>query len=287
MMRASRKKIVSLMFAVLISWGCQEIIDIDIPQTDPKLVIEGRLINELSVQKIKISESLNYYDTTDLKPLDDATVSLLDANSVLIEDFTYNPEDSFYLSNNPIELLEGNDYKVQIEVNGELLEASGSILENATLDSLYYFSAEELENLGQAAFGDGYFLFADGRLNNEGVEYFKLDVTINDTLQNSRGDFSNSVLSTELFGKQFQSLPIPGAFEEEDSVMLELYTLNEDMYQYYVEFINLLFNDGGVFSPPPVNPTTNIKNLSNPENQPLGFIQFSAVQRKSIVIEKR
>jgi hypothetical protein len=286
-MRASRKKIVSLMFAVLISWGCQEIIDIDIPQTDPKLVIEGRLINELSVQKIKISESLNYYDTTDLKPLDDATVSLLDANSVLIEDFTYNSEDSFYLSNNPIELLEGNDYKVQIEVNGELFEASGSILENATLDSLYYFSAEELESLGQAAFGDGYFLFADGRLNNEGVEYFKLDVTINDTLQNSRGDFSNSVLSSELFGKQFQSLPIPGAFEEEDSVILELYTLNEDMYQYYVEFINLLFNDGGVFSPPPVNPTTNIKNLSNPENQPLGFIQFSAVQRKSIVIEKR
>lgn len=62
--------------------------------------------------------------------------------------------------------------------------------------------------------------------------------------------------------------------------------MNEDVYQYYVEFINLLFNDGGVFSPPPVNPDSNIKNITNPENKPLGFIQFSSLQRKRLVIEK-
>lgn len=286
-MRANKYKILSLIMAVLVSWGCQEIIDIDLTQSEKKLVIEGRLVSESSFQSIKISESLNYYDTSGLSPFEEAEVILLDDNSNQITQFNYNSEDSAYTTNSPIALSVGQEYTLQIVAKGERLEAKGTILKNATLDSLYYLSDKELESIGQPSFGEGYFLFVNGSLNNEGVEYFKLDVTVNDTLQNSRGAFSNSVLTSEFFGKEFLALPVPGSFEEEDSISLNLYTLNEDVYQYYVEFINLLFNDGGVFSPPPVNPTTNIKNLTDPQNEPLGFIQFSSVQNKSIVIKKR
>jgi len=286
-MSAHKNKILSLLLAILLSWGCQEIVDIDLTQSDPKLVIEGRLVNERSFQKIKISESLNFYDTAGFSPFSEAEVNLLDENSNIMQSFTYSAEDSSYKSNTPIELTVGKDYTLQIEAKGEILQATGKILESATLDSLYYLSAKELKSIGQAVFGEGYFMFVNGELNNEGIEYFKLDVTVNDTLRNSRGDFSNSVLTSEFFGNEFRALPVPGSFEEEDSVGLELYTLNEDVYQYYVEFINLLFNDGGVFSPPPVNPTSNIKNITNPENKPLGFIQFSSIQRRSIIIEKK
>lgn len=286
-MKSNQKKLFSLLIAVVMSWSCQEIIDVDLEQSESKLVIEGVLVDQESFQKIKISESLNYFDTTGLSPFTEAEVNLLDSDYNLIDQFVYFGEDSAYRSNMPLELTVGTEYIIQIEAKGELLEAKGTILENATLDSLYYLSAEELQSLGQPVFGEGYFMFVNGVLNNEGIEYFKLDVTVNDTLQNSRGALSNSVLTSEFFGKSFQALPVPGSFEEEDSVGLELYTLNEDVYQYYVEFINLLFNDGGVFSPPPVNPTTNIKNITNPENLPLGFIQFSSVQRRSIVIKAR
>jgi hypothetical protein len=286
-MKASRKKIFSILSAILVSWSCQEIIDLDLEQSEPKLVIEGRLVDQQSFQTVKISESINYYDTIGLPPFTQAEVSLLDSDYNLIDQFVYYNEDSVYRSNKPIELAVGEEYIIQIEAKGELLEAKGKILENATLDSLYYLSAEELKSLGQPVFGEGFFMFVNGKLNNEGIEYFKLDVSVNDTLRNSRGALSNSVLTSEFFGKNFQALPVPGTFEKEDSVVLELYTLNEDVYQYYVEFINLLFNDGGVFSPPPVNPTTNIKNLTNPENEPLGFIQFSSIQRREIVIKAR
>ncbi|WP_296619236.1 DUF4249 family protein [Marivirga sp.] len=285
-MKANKYKILSLFLAVLLSWSCQEIIDLDLTQSDPKLVIEGKLTNERIIQKIKISESINYYDTSGLAPFTEAEVSLLDSNFNLLKSFNYNPEDSNYQSNTPFGLGVGQNYILQIEAKEEVLEAKGIVLENATLDSLYYLSAEELQALGQPVFGEGYFMFVNGNLNNEGIEYFKLDVSVNDTLRNSRSDFSNSILTSEFFGKEFQALPVPGSFEEGDTVDLELYTLNEDLYQYYVEFINLLFNDGGVFSPPPVNPDTNIKNLTNPENEPLGFIQFSSIQKRSIIIEK-
>ncbi|HET8859491.1 DUF4249 family protein [Marivirga sp.] len=285
-MQSNKYKILSLFVAVLFSWGCQEIIEIDLQQSNPKLVIEGRLVNQRSFQSIKISESLNFYDTAGMKPFTEALVSLLDADGNFLVYFPYNPEDSAYQTRNPLELEIDKSYILQIEAKNEILQAEGKILQNATLDSIYYLSAEELQNLGQPTFGDGYFLFVNGSLNNEGIEYFKLDITVNDTIRNSRGDFSNSVLTSEFFGNEFQALPIPGSYDEEDSVGLELYTLNEDVYRYYEEFISLLFNDGGVFSSPPVNPTTNIKNLTSPENEPLGFIQFSSIQRKSIVIEK-
>lgn len=286
-MKANKNKILSLFFAVLLSWSCQEIIDLELNEGDPKIVIEGKIVNDNAIQKIRVSESLNYYDTGRMSPVLNADISLLDENDNLISSFIYNPQDSSYQTYDSLSLDIGSEYKIQIAINNELLEAKGRILENPTLDSIYYLSDKEMEALGQPVFGEGYFLFVNGRLNNEGVEYFKLDVTVNDTLRNSRGALSNSVLTSEFFGKEFRALPVPGSFEEEDTVDLELYTLNEDVYQYYVEFINLLFNDGGVFSPPPVNPDSNIKNITNPENKPLGFIQFSSVQRRSLIIKKR
>lgn len=286
-MKTNKNKILSLFLAVLLSWSCQEVIDLELNQADQKIVIEGEIVNNNAIQRIRVSESLNYYDTGRMKPVSDAEIRLLDENNNVISGFIYNPQDSNYQSYDSLRLEIGPEYKIQIEINDELLEAKGRILENATLDSIYYLSDKEMQALGQPVFGEGYFLFVNGRLNNEGIEYFKLDVTVNDTLRNSRGALSNSILTSEFFGKEFQALPVPGSFEEADTVDLELYTLNEDVYQYYVEFINLLFNDGGVFSPPPVNPDSNIKNITNPENKPLGFVQFSSVQRRSLVINKR
>lgn len=285
-MKANRNKILSLVFAVLFSWSCQEIIDLDLGQSETQLVIEGKIVDLNTIQKIRVSKSLNYYDTGRMEPVSSADISLLDGNNNLLSDFAYNPQDSLYQTTDSLSLEIGSEYKVQILVNEELFEAKGRILENPTLDSIYYLSDQQMEDLGLPVFGEGYFMFVNGRLNNEGIEYFKLDITVNDTLRNSRGALSNSVLTSEFFGKEFQALPVPGTFDEEDTVDLELYTLNEDVYQYYFEFINLLFNDGGVFSPPPVNPTSNIKNLTNSENEPLGFIQFSSVQRRRLVIEK-
>lgn len=285
-MRANRNKILSVLFAVLLNWSCQNIIDLDLEQSDTRLVIEGEILDKNTIKRIRVSQSLNYYDTGRMSPFTDADISLLDENDHLISSFFYNTQDSIYQTPDSLTLDVGSTYKIQIEANEELLEATGKILENPTVDSIYYLSDQELMELGQPVFEEGYFLFVNGKLNNEGVEYFKLDISVNDTLQNSRDDFSNSILSSELFGKEFQGLPIPGSFEEKDEIFLEFYAIEEDVYQYYLEFTNLLFNDGGVFSAPPVNPSTNINNLTNPENKPLGFIQFSSVQTRSIMIKK-
>lgn len=278
-------KIFSLVAAIILSWSCQDIIDLDLNQAETKIVVEGKITDDDDIRWVKLSKSLNYYDTGKLPPIKNAIVTLLDGNHNELEELVYSEQDSAYLSFQNATVEIGNAYKIQIEVENEILEASGNIYQNATLDSIYYLSAEQLKELGQPVFGEDYFMFVNGALNNEGIEYFRLEVTVNDTLRDGRGDISNSILTSEFFGKQFVGLPVPGSFEAGDVVMLELYTLNEEVYQYYIEFINLLFNDGGVFSPPPVNPKTNIVNLTNPENTPLGFLQFGSVIKYDLTIE--
>jgi hypothetical protein len=150
---------------------------------------------------------------------------------------------------------------------------------------LYFLSSETLEALGQNVLGDdGYYLFANGVIRGDGIQYYRLQVKVNDTLKNTRGDIANSVLSSELFGREFVGLPIPGTFQASDTIDLSLASLSEETYRYYIEFINLLFNDGGVFSPPPVNPTTNIVNITTPNKFALGFVQFSSVLTEQVII---
>ncbi len=275
-----------VIFAVIIisSLACQELIDLDLEQNEPKVVIEGLFTDRSGPHKIKVSRTINYYDTGKIPPLN-ADVKLLDSAENLIEQFFYNPEDSTYQSSESLKGKIGKSYILSVETSDDKYLAKGRILPNATLDSIYYLSEEFLEQIGQPVFGEGYFLFANGRIKSGDHQFFRLQLTVNDTLKDSRGDISNSILSSEFFGSEFVGLPIPGSYEKNDTVKMELYSLNEDVYQYYIEFINLLFNDGGVFSPPPVNPSNNIENVTNPANFALGFVQFSSVIEENIIIE--
>lgn len=266
------------------SFACQELIDLDLAQSEPKVVIEGVFTDAEGPHRIKISKTINYYDTGKTPPVTDAVVQLLDSAENLLSTFVYKAEDSVYMSPESLKGEVGKIYIVKIEAEGDIYQSSGTILRNATLDSLYYLSEEQLEQTGQPVFGEGYFLFANGNLNRSGVQYFKLQLEVNDTLKNSRSDLANSILSSEFFGNEFRGLPIPGSFEKDDTVSLKLFSLNEPVYDYYIEFINLLFNDGGVFSPPPVNATSNVSNLTTPEKFPLGYIQFSSVLQQQIII---
>lgn len=276
----------SLFSFLLFFCACQELITLPLEQTQRRVLIDGLICDQVGLQYIKVAYSLNYYETGKLPPITDADVVLLDDNGFLVEQYIYSNEDSVYFPSNSFSPIVGKQYKVQVKVGQELYEAKGKMTPTANLDSLYYLSKKQLELLGQNVFDGDYFMFVDGSLKTDSTEYFKLEVSVNDTLLNSRGDISNSILSSEFFGKEFSFLPVPGSFEAQDSVELALFSLSEDTYQYFVEFTNLLFNDGGVFSPPPVNPTSNITNTTNPDNYALGLIQFSAVLKKTIYIEE-
>jgi hypothetical protein len=92
-------------------------------------------------------------------------------------------------------------------------------------------------------------------------------------------------LFDDTFGLQVfeKGLELGYAFQKNDRVRLELYRLNKDAFVYLSQLVNLLFNDGGLFSPPPQNPTSNIRVVSG-KGEVLGYFAVSPLLSRTVVI---
>jgi hypothetical protein len=130
--------------------------------------------------------------------------------------------------------------------------------------------------------GEGYFLKVYGKIPFLDNNQYRIRVIENDTLKNEREDY---LLFDDTFGLQVfeKGLELGYAFQKNDRVRLELYRLNKDAFVYLSQLVNLLFNDGGLFSPPPQNPTSNIRVVSG-KGEVLGYFAVSPLLSRTVVI---
>jgi hypothetical protein len=130
--------------------------------------------------------------------------------------------------------------------------------------------------------GEGYFIKVYGKIPFLDNNQYRIRVIENDTLKNKREDY---LLFDDTFGLQVfeKGLELGYAFQKNDRVRMELYRLNKDAFVYLNQLVNLLFNDGGLFSPPPQNPTSNIRVVSG-KGEVLGYFVVSPVLTRTVTI---
>jgi uncharacterized protein YkuJ len=130
--------------------------------------------------------------------------------------------------------------------------------------------------------GEGYFIKVFGKIPFLDNNQYRIRVFENDTLKNQREDY---LLFDDTFGLQVfeKGLELGYAFQKNDRVRMELYRLNKDAFVYLNQLVNLLFNDGGLFSPPPQNPTSNIRVVSG-KGEVLGYFVVSPVLTRTVTI---
>jgi hypothetical protein len=81
-------------------------------------------------------------------------------------------------------------------------------------------------------------------------------------------------------GEAIEGLEMPEYHALGDSVSMEMYSLTKTQYIYWSDVANLIFSDGGVFSPLPANPRSNISGGA------LGVFQVSSVESDYVVIKE-
>jgi hypothetical protein len=271
---------------LLLSVACREEITLELPNDDPRLVIEGSVVYweddpERNGARVSLSTTGNYYDSDVSNPVSSATVTIRDDSTQQL--FTLDERENtpgLYI-NYEIPIDSGSSYTLLVEYNNELFQGSGTVLPVAEVDS---FSYRYLEDLFFS--DDGYYFFFSGRTPKErGINYYRFLIYEDDSLYNSREDIL--VQSDEFLNEQIDTLQLANyAFELGDSVRIEMYSLNPVIFDYYSELQELLFNDGGLFSGPPRNPTTNLQNITNSDNPPLGFFQVSSAISGGALIEE-
>ncbi len=256
--------------------GCREVVEVELPEEDARLVVEAELTDTPGPHSVRLRLTDDYFANGPLPPVTDALVVISDNTGQ--QDTLEQLEEGLYLTQN-LEGVIGRSYTLNIQWRGNIYESTSTLLEEAVIDSLSYayFPANPI-------FEEGYYIFFFGKVPPGRTNYFRFKVYENDSLYNDRTDLL--VQNDEFLPDTLSNIRFGYPFAEGDTVKLEMYTLNKEMYQYYLELITLLFNDGGLFSPPPQNPVSNIRNLSDSGNPPLGYFQVASITSGTIIIEE-
>jgi len=243
-------------------------------------VIEAIWTDIAGLNQVSITTSKNYYEPEVIEIITNAQVYMINENSGERINFSYLPQARTYLPVNSRVARQGNRYQLNVIHNDIHYQATGTTLEPPTLDSIAVeFKDERLFR------EEGYYLTLYGDIPFDTDNYYRIRIVRNDTLLNRRNDY---LLFDDTFGTQIlnRGFELNGyVFKRNDRVRLELYRLNKDAFDYLNELVSLLFNDGGLFSPPPQNPTSNIKVISG-VGEVLGYFMTSSVVNTSLVIDE-
>ena len=261
--------------------SCQEEVFLDLDQKDARIpVIEGHWTDQGIYNEVKISLSKNYYDSLEQELVRDAEVFVKELSTGRRITFSYLNATRSYRPN-PFERAKvGETYQLNVSWKGQVFQSEGLMLEAPTVDSVTWEYKEK-----RLFRDEGYFLKVYGKIPFPDNNYYRIRVIENDTLKNQREDY---LLFVDAFGLQVfeEGLELGYAFQKNDRVRMELYRLNKDAFDYLSQLVSLLFNDGGLFSPPPQNPESNIRVVKG-DSQVLGYFVVSPVLTRTVTLPNK
>lgn len=270
------------MLMILSLFSCQEEVVLPLGEKNDLVpVIEAYWTDQPSYNEVKFSLAKNYYDTAEYQPIQVAEVLVKSEKTGEVIPFSYFSGSQSYRPANPQKRGNpGERYTLEIRWEDKVFNSTGMLLEPPKVDSVTWSFEEERVFREQ-----GYYVKVYGQIPFDRDNNYRIRVIENDTLKNQREDY---LLFDDTFGLRFfeAGLELGYSFEENDRVRLELFRLNRDAFDYLNQLVNLLFNDGGLFSPPPQNPQTNIR-VTAGESEVLGYFVVSPVLTRSLVIQAK
>lgn len=278
-----------MLFVVSLLWSsCQEVITVELPNQEPKLIVDAliridttELTTIVSVQARKTSD---FFGVITPAALDQITMSNLDSpgnntNQVLLET---EPGSGIYQQVFSTEQLARDRWFLQIDYRGELYVAESRMQYSVPIDQL--------------TIGDGS-LFSE-----ESTELLVRYTDVGDRQDYYLFDYGNGdfFASEDVFydGQQFEfSYFYDQVFNPGDTLTVSIMGINRDFFNY----MNLLREQSeggfGPFASPAVSVRGNLinatdidndnnyNNVNNPDNYALGYFALVQEYRQSVVVE--
>jgi len=260
-------------FVALVS--CDEAIDLDLDQTPSRIVIEGLITNVEGKNYVKISRSVDFYQVGSSVPVNNASVIVTDDQGQQIV-FDNTDANGMYLPSVNFEGGIGRVYTLTVQLDNELYEAQDEMMPVTKFDSVnFQLNKDELDDPNEK--GKVYELVMYAEEPQARKDYYLFKFYRNDSLK-TYGETDIYFSDDTILGERIDALTSPVFYGENDRAEIQMLSLTRKGYLYYNDLSFLINSDGGMFSPPPANPRTNISNNA------LGFFQVSAMDTVRMVI---
>lgn len=250
--------------------ACEDVIDIDLKDVEPQIVIEGTVTDQPGSCTVKISKTGDYFELSTFPAVSGAVVKITDdaGNSEILQE----TETGIYMSDS-LQGIPGRTYTLTVIAEGKDYTATSIMPQALQLDSLSY-KYQSGGGLGQDE-KEGYMLhchFTDPA----GIEnYCRFKVYKNDKLV--KGFFLYRDKFTD--GNPIDFSHLGELFDLNDTLRVELLTMGKATFDYLstLENVSGIGNQGP--SATPANPNTNLS------NDALGYFGAFTIRAKMVIIK--
>ena len=240
--------------------SCEKVINVDLKNADPKIVIEGIIDNSGNPAKVIISKSVPFSNANAYPPVTGATVKITDD---LGNNFTLTEGPSGTYTNTSLIGTPGRTYVLNAIVNGQAYTATSKMPQPVNFDSL---AQDEITFSALTIFADALFIDPPGFGNQ-----YQFIETINgkrnktifilDDMYQDGGTINNELIDEE------------AKIKKNDIVQVEMRCIDKNIYRYMKGLQDIEM--GGTV---PANPESNI------DNGALGYFSAHTSQKKTIII---
>ena len=255
---------------ILIFSACQKVINVDLNEAAPKIVIEGLITDRPGPYIVTLSNSGSYFNQPVLPPVTGAWITVADNLGTV--DTLGELKPGIYVTSK-IHGKPGRTYTLKVISNNQEYSASSTMYSHVLIDSLGLSKSvsQHLDFGFDNRSGIQVDLNCYFRDPNE-KNFYRLKVFVNDTAR-----VDNYRLYDDQYTNGLEIGLRVARVRAGSTYRIELYSLDSKTYNYYRTLEDLLYNNP-FFGSTPANPNTNLNNGA------LGYFGASSVTLKTITI---
>ena len=273
----------TLAFALISLYACTDVIDVEVPEALPRLVIEasidwekGTIGNE---QNIRLSLSTPYFDSEEIVPANGALVTV--TNTTTNESFTFNDQGNGNYATTLFIPRLNNEYTLEVQYDNETYIAHETLTSVVSIDAIYQTTENGFDPDALEVNVD----FVDPEnIKNFYLMKFKRHGDLLPDIFELTDEFVDGN-EISIFYERLEDETINQVeFEPGDVIDIYFYGISEQ----YFKFMQLLIsqsNPGGPFGTTPATIRGNCTNPTNPDKYAFGYFRVTEAVVDSYTFE--
>ncbi len=255
-------------FCIILASACTKVIDINLNDAAPQIVIQGAITNEAGPYTVKITRSISF-NSDNVYPAVTGAIVVVTDDSTNAKDTLSESAAGIYSTHAITNGIIGHTYHLYIKVGGVEYTATSTMPKQVLLDTVTFQTntgfgnsvTNAIPNFQDPPNGYNAYHFLQ-KVNGKPVkQIFVFDDRLSDGRYISRQLFNDS-----------------SYINDKDTVLLEMQCIDKPIFEYYKQLSGQDPTNGQPTSP--ANPTTNISNNA------LGYFSAHTVQRDTAVFRK-
>ncbi len=270
-------KITILISISAVLFSCTDVVDVDVQEASPRLVIEASLDwtkgTQGNQQTIKLSTSTPYFDANTTAIVTGASVKV--SNDTDGSEFIFTDQNNGEYSTTSFIPILNHSYTLEVVYNNETYIAQENLLPVADIEEVYQstesgFNDEALEV--NIEFND------PEAIENFYLIKFKVQGDLFPILYNISDEFTDGNLMKVFYEREEDEDINQVEFEPGDLVDIKFYGISEQYYNYMSLLISQYESGGDIFNATPVAIKGNCINQTQKDNYAFGYFRLTQVE---------